>query len=596
MKMKLRSFLVLGLAVLMAVLPILPNLSVYAAGDPEFTIAEEILPLNYNETWTLDVKYNNTDTSNYMTWTSSDNSIATVSAGTIQAQAKTGEITITAKFDDGYKSQTQTVTVRVFPTCNKAWMKEKGVWYLRQGKEFLTNWQKVGDFWYFMGMYGEMQVGWHTMSSGTYYLFPSTGIMAIGWQLIDGDWYFFSDSGALWKGWLWKGNHWYYLDPANDGAMITGSKIINGHGYYFDPSSGAMWIGWLENGGNWFFYTDSGAAAIGWLLRGNTWYYMDPTFYQMKTGWLSYKGYDYYLDPVSGAMATGWKYIDGAWYYFSPSGAKCTGWIEVKGVWYYMDPSSGKMKTGWIKPASCWYYMDPSSGAMCLGWQKISGDWYYFSNSGAMCTGWIPVKGSWYLMGDDGVMVTGWHFENGAYYYLQDSGKMATETVYIGSKQEVFQTNGKWINTNDMDSKAQGYNSSTSYLILVDLNKRVTKVYKGSYGNWKVEQAYLCTVGDTSKGWDTTTGDFYVGYSAWGNPITRGYSFDDSDGHTLYYWTRFNDAYLFHSILYDGGTYNESVYGNALGEALSHGCVRMRIQNAKWIYDNVPDKSRVIVY
>ena len=68
MKMKLRSFLVLGLAVLMAVLPILPNLSVYAAGDPEFTIAEEILPLNYNETWTLDVKYNNTDTSNYMTW------------------------------------------------------------------------------------------------------------------------------------------------------------------------------------------------------------------------------------------------------------------------------------------------------------------------------------------------------------------------------------------------------------------------------------------------------------------------------------------------------------------------------------------------
>jgi len=33
-----------------------------------------------------------------------------------------------------------------------------------------------------------------------------------------------------------------------------------------------------------------------------------------------------------------------------------------------------------------------------------------------------------------------------------------------------------------------------------------------------------------------------------------------------------------------------------LGMALSHGCVRLNINNAKWIYDNIPAGSTVCVY
>lgn len=33
-----------------------------------------------------------------------------------------------------------------------------------------------------------------------------------------------------------------------------------------------------------------------------------------------------------------------------------------------------------------------------------------------------------------------------------------------------------------------------------------------------------------------------------------------------------------------------------LGMPLSHGCVRLNINNAKWIYDTIPTGSTVVVY
>lgn len=33
-----------------------------------------------------------------------------------------------------------------------------------------------------------------------------------------------------------------------------------------------------------------------------------------------------------------------------------------------------------------------------------------------------------------------------------------------------------------------------------------------------------------------------------------------------------------------------------LGMHLSHGCVRLQIDNAKWIYNNIPRGTTVVVY
>ena len=205
-------------------------------------------------------------------------------------------------------------------------------------------------------------------------------------------------------------------------------------------------------------------------------------------------------------------------------------------------------------------------------------------------------QGGYYYYYENGKPVKGWKKIGKYRYYFDKKGRMATGTKKIKGILRVFRTNGKWINTASMDRKAAKKSSRTDYLVLVNINKKVTKVYQGSKGNWKPVRSILCTVGDPTKGWDTVKGTFYVGRSSWGNPTTRGYSFEDSEGHTLYYWTRFCDDFLFHSQLYENNSFVLTRENNALGKALSHGCVRMRYQDAKWIYYHVPDGSKVIVY
>lgn len=348
---------------------------------------------------------------------------------------------------------------------------------------------------------------------------------------------------------------------------------------------------WGKKDDIWYLYKGTNCLT-GWQYVGNTWYYMNASG-EMLTGWQIVNGKWYYMSD-SGAMQTGWQFIDGKWYFLNPSGDMVYGWLKRGNTWYYLG-TGGAMQTGWQFINGKWYYMD-SSGAMLTGWQYVNNRWYYMNASGAMLTGWQKIGGFWYLLSESGAMLTGWQKLGNTWYFMKDSGQMVTETYTIDGYQHVFHTNGAWISTSAMDAKAQGYPSNTQYLVLVSLSDKVTKIYKKYGSSWAVEQAFLCTVGDPSKGWDTVSGSFYIGQSSWGNPTWKGYSFNDSDGHTLYYWTRFYDGWLFHSILYDNGTWNESTYGNGLGQELSHGCVRLRWYNAKWIYDNVPYGSKVVVY
>ena len=60
------------------------------------------------------------------------------------------------------------------------------------------------------------------------------------------------------------------------------------------------------------------------------------------------------------------------------------------------------------------------------------------------------------------------------------------------------------------------------------------------------------------------------------------------------YATRIKGSYYYHSILYDpSGT---RIIDDRLGEALSHGCIRLAPENAKWIYDNILDGTTVVIH
>lgn len=134
----------------------------------------------------------------------------------------------------------------------------------------------------------------------------------------------------------------------------------------------------------------------------------------------------------------------------------------------------------------------------------------------------------------------------------------------------------------DMTRRAQSFSSDTDYLILADCGNNWVGIYEGYKGNWTRIKHFRCTSGAP---WTPTIkGTFTVGI--------KGYSF--GSGYTCYYYTQFYGDFLFHSILYDEGTFN--VQDGRLGESLSHGCVRLAIENAKWIYDNIPYGSTVHTY
>jgi uncharacterized protein YjdB len=133
-----------------------------------------------------------------------------------------------------------------------------------------------------------------------------------------------------------------------------------------------------------------------------------------------------------------------------------------------------------------------------------------------------------------------------------------------------------------MYNMAQGYSSPTNWLILVNSSTCRAGVFYGSKGNWSLQKYYTVSPGAAST--PTIKGVYSVG--------TRGYSF--GSGYTCYYWTQIHGDYLFHSVLYYQGTFN--IMDGRLGQNLSHGCVRMNISEAKWIYDNIPSGTTVVSY
>ncbi|WP_346708054.1 L,D-transpeptidase family protein [Massilistercora timonensis] len=151
-----------------------------------------------------------------------------------------------------------------------------------------------------------------------------------------------------------------------------------------------------------------------------------------------------------------------------------------------------------------------------------------------------------------------------------------------GSEISWYNSNG--IAINHMLRKAQSYSSQTKWLILVDTKKNKVGIYYGRKGDWEEKRSWDCTTGKAST--PTPKGIFTV--------KARGLSFGSST-YTCWYYTQFYGDYLFHSVLYNKGS-KSSIQDGRLGMNLSHGCVRLKLSNAKWIYDNIPSKTKVVIY
>ena len=137
--------------------------------------------------------------------------------------------------------------------------------------------------------------------------------------------------------------------------------------------------------------------------------------------------------------------------------------------------------------------------------------------------------------------------------------------------------------------KAEQVQAAQNYPYKIKVNKQmcvVTVYEKDSKGAYTIPvKAMLCSPGaDTPLGtfrtpakyrWRLLMGDVWGQYS-----------------------TRITGGILFHSVWYykqDPSTLSNAQF-NKLGTRCSHGCVRLNVEDAKWIYDNCPIGTEVTIY
>ena len=173
-----------------------------------------------------------------------------------------------------------------------------------------------------------------------------------------------------------------------------------------------------------------------------------------------------------------------------------------------------------------------------------------------------------------------WHAPHEGSYWVHTEVLLRDGSVKTFTKG--FNATGTEYRKSVMLNVANNYASSTNYCLLVDRATHKVGVFKGSSYNWSYLYYWDCSDGKPST--PTVSGTFKV--------QSRGYYFDSGNSRCFWY-TQFHGNYLFHSVLYNK---NGTLQDGRLGMGLSHGCVRLDINNAKWIYDNIPRNTTVVVY
>lgn len=147
------------------------------------------------------------------------------------------------------------------------------------------------------------------------------------------------------------------------------------------------------------------------------------------------------------------------------------------------------------------------------------------------------------------------------------------------------ETNPERLSKEDLEGyvNLMNFESKTNYFIWVDIDRQLCYLFKGEKNNWRLEKTFICATGKNI------------------SPTTRG-EFETSDkGEWFYserlnsgakYFIRFNGSYLFHSVAMDK---EKNITDPILGKRRSSGCVRLALEDIKYLYDTIPEKTKVYI-
>ena len=400
--------------------------------------------------------------------------------------------------------------------------------------------------------------------------------MMTGWQQISGKKFFFAD-------------HRY--TAFNTGVMLTGWRKIQGNMYFFannqypSVSAGTMMTDWRTIGGRKYYFGSDGIRRTGFQeINGKTYYFVD-------------RKYSEYTSSKEGIMLTYSKKIGGKYYFFTQYGImKAHSWVRHNGLLGYFH-KDGTAMVGWKeREENEWYYLK-ENGFAKTGWLKLGDDSIFYLKGalgGRMLNEpTVMSDGKLYFFDVDGYRATtkGWKSNGDYYYYTYANGTCAVNKVIEGIQLDEF---GRTTMTK-MDMKAQGYSSNTNYLILVDKSTFTVCVYKGKKGAWvRIKGEWRCTHGgsNTPEGEKTLVGKLTKRSETWG--------WGDFQYSSCAFCYELSSGNFFHTILFEKGSrgnpYNLTPMDPDLGRDYSHGCIRLPVNQAEWIWDNIPKGTKVVVY
>ena len=312
-----------------------------------------------------------------------------------------------------------------------------------------------------------------------------------------------------------------------------------------------------------------------------------------------------------GKNANGWWYVKNGQVDFSYTGVKsnengswrivrgkvdfnCNDIVKSEDGWWYVR--GGKVDFGYTGVAKnrlgWWRIVNGKVDFNCnsveknhLGWWYIRGGKVDFGYTGVAknANGWWKIDNGKVNFGFNGIGVN----NNGAWYIRGGKVDFGYNGNIKWNGTDCYVANGKVTMSGvsvQISSRAAYASSDTNWLIVTDTSACKVAIFAGSKGNWSTVKYISCSPGKPST--PTVKGEFKV--------TGRGLSFG-KPSYDCWYYTQFYGDYLFHSVIYNKGS-KTSIQDGRLGMQLSHGCVRLNINDAKWIYDNIPNGTKVIVF
>ena len=387
-----------------------------------------------------------------------------------------------------------------------------------------------------------------------------------------------------------KGSRSYLLDKNGYILKNAMKKAENGK-YYLTDAQGQIYINKIVTYKGSKYYVGKYGSRATWKNcwhrctgAGNRMYYFGKTPGKIvkKTGWqkvtVNGKFYGWFYFTKNGNHYKNKLLKSG--YYFRENGKLASGMYKVGKKTYFFTPSTsskrnGKMVKGRLATdGTNWYYAYKSGVLRKSGWQQVKGNSYYFKNYKAVRNTFIK-KGSTYgYLDNTGRFTTGWVIENDSknlvrYIDPSKKGFVKNTSCVIDGLRYYFDADGYRIN--DVTDRVAG-----PYSVTVDRVNGVMTVYNSN--RTIPVKSIRVSVGLPET--PTPVGTFRLSRSARWQPL-MGNSWGQ-------YGTHVTGNVLVHSV--PGGS--PDVYAlpagfyNMLGEPASHGCIRVCLADAKWVYEN----------